>query len=323
MGKAIGILVVVGTVAGLGYFFTHYEVRRVDGHIVISPLGKGNGVDPDDGLRGVLAPKEQVIRIATFNVGPLDRIKLRSPLVASHLAKLIGDFDLVALQGLKAPNEGLIRELTDHVNTSGRRFDFAVSPDVSTQPVEQYLAFLFDKNRIEIDRSTVCSVEDPSGRFHQKPLAALFRARGIAPNEAFTFVLINVDIDPSRADTELDLLDAAVAAVKKSHPGEDDVILLGHFAVKPEQLQPLARIPNLTQAATNTVSTTRGQGLLDNLFFDRLATTEFTGRANAVDLIRRLNLDTDRALRIAEHMPVWAEFSIYEGGQSGQIPTRP
>ena len=31
----------------------------------------------------------------------------------------------------------------------------------------------------------------------------------------------------------------------------------------------------------------------------------------------------DEALEVSDHLPVWAEFTIYEGGQAGRIATRP
>ena len=154
-------------------------------------------------------------------------------------------------------------------------------------------------------------------------MTGLFRARGPDPAEAFTFMLVNVLVDPQRAEVELSLLDDVFLAVRKSRPDEDDVILLGDLEADPRDPRQLALIPHVAWAVSNTVSTTRGTRLADNLLFDRRATTEFTGRANVVDLIRRLNLSTEDALMVAEHMPVWAEFSIYEGGQVGHIARRP
>jgi hypothetical protein len=49
------------------------------------------------------------------------------------------------------------------------------------------------------------------------------------------------------------------------------------------------------------------------------ATQEFTGRGGVFDLIREYNLTVDEALEVSDHLPVWAEFSIYEGGQPGRF----
>ena len=61
--------------------------------------------------------------------------------------------------------------------------------------------------------------------------------------------------------------------------------------------------------------------MADNLFFDRRATTEFTGRADVVDVVRSLNITSEEAALMSSHLPVWAEFSVFEGGQAGYIAT--
>lgn len=318
MWKPIAALLVVAISGGLYYFTSRYEIQRQDGRIVIAPKTGSNGTWSDPTLPPAQSSRK-VIRIATFNLGPLDRNKLGSTLVAGRLAELIRDFDVVAVQNIHAKNQGVIREFVDQVNLSGRHYDFAVNAEVGTDTVDCHSAFLFDKASVEVDRATVCLVDDPAGRFRHKPLIGLFRARGPAPNEAFTFMLVNVHVDNERADVELDLLDDVVEAVRKTQPGEDDVILLGDLETDQRNPQGLASIPNVVWAVANTVSTTRGTALADNLLFDRRATIEFTGRANVVDVIRRLNLSMADALMVTEHMPVWAEFSIYEGGQAGHV----
>ena len=58
----------------------------------------------------------------------------------------------------------------------------------------------------------------------------------------------------------------------------------------------------------------------DNIVFDRRATSEFTCKAEVFDLMREFDLTIDNALEISRHLPVWAEFSVYEGGQHGFVP---
>jgi hypothetical protein len=38
-----------------------------------------------------------------------------------------------------------------------------------------------------------------------------------------------------------------------------------------------------------------------------------------MDLMREFNLALRDAVEISDHLPVWAEFSVYEGGQAGHI----
>ena len=41
------------------------------------------------------------------------------------------------------------------------------------------------------------------------------------------------------------------------------------------------------------------------------------------DMIREFNLTMDEALEVSDHMPIWAEFTVREGGQPGRVATRP
>ena len=52
----------------------------------------------------------------------------------------------------------------------------------------------------------------------------------------------------------------------------------------------------------------------DNLVFESQASAEFTGRSGILNLMRQYNLSLQEALEVSDHLPVWAEFSIYEGG---------
>ena len=52
------------------------------------------------------------------------------------------------------------------------------------------------------------------------------------------------------------------------------------------------------------------------------ATVEFTGRGGVFDFLREYNLTLAQALEVSDRLPVWAEFSIYEGGQFGRVAQR-
>ena len=117
MWKPIAVLLIVAIAGGLYYFTSRYEIRREDGRIVIHPRAASPDGDaaPSDPTLPPAQTARKTIRIATFNAA-LDRNKLASALVAGHLAELIRDFDVVALQNVRASNQGAIRELVDRVN---------------------------------------------------------------------------------------------------------------------------------------------------------------------------------------------------------------
>ena len=47
------------------------------------------------------------------------------------------------------------------------------------------------------------------------------------------------------------------------------------------------------------------------------------GRTGVFDFMREYNLTIDEALKVSDHLPIWAEFSIYEGGEVGRVATLP
>ena len=271
-------------------------------------IAGGTPIDsPDEPLR-------PTIRIASFQLGRLDEAKLANRRVADVLAHLIPQFELIAVQGVRGKNQAALVRLLDQVNaTSGRSYDFATCPTQRRDAVEHYSAFLFDRARIDVDRSTVHFVEDRLNRFRTKPLVGAFRVRGPAPDQAFTFTLINVETDPEHAAAELDLLAEVYRAVRNDGRNEDDVILLGDLEADDHHLGQLGKLFGATALISNVPTTTRGTQLADNIILDRRATVEFTGRAEVVDLLRQFNLTMAEAMEVSEHLPIWAEFSVYEG----------
>ena len=60
----------------------------------------------------------------------------------------------------------------------------------------------------------------------------------------------------------------------------------------------------------------------DNLVLQKTATVEFMGQGGVFDFLRQFNLTLAQALEVSHHLPVWAAFSIYEGGQPGRVARR-
>jgi hypothetical protein len=263
------------------------------------------------------------IRVGAANFAPLDGAKLARQHVVGRIVQIVRQFDALAVQGIQARDQNVLVQLIEQTNAGGRHYDFAVAPQVGREPVKQYNAFVFDSDSVEIDRRTVAWVDNRAGQFEQPPLVAAFRAKGPPAAEAFTFTLVNVQASSERTAEELALLAKVFRAVRDDGRNEDDVILLGTLGTDEEHLGPLGLLPNILSAISGTPTTTRGTRLADNILFDRRATAEYTHRSGVVDLMRQFNLTLREAGEIAEHLPVWAEFSVYEGGQAGHVAARP
>ncbi len=286
----------------------------------------------DQQAEELLVRDGQTIRIATFNIQVFGQSKLRKPKVMKILAQVIRRFDVVAIQEIRSKRQDVLPRLLEYVNADGSRYDYAIGPRLGrTSSAEQY-AFVFNTATVQIDRTTVQTVVDRGDRLHREPLVALFRARGPPPEQAFTFLLVNIHTDPDEVPQELKALAAVYQAVRRTpHPVskqlEDDVILLGDLNTDAEHLGPLGQLPYLVAAITQEPTNTRRTKQYDNILFHREATSEFTGRAGVLDLQKEFGLSLQEALRVSDHLPVWAEFTIYEGGKPGFVaaaeePTR-
>ncbi len=329
MAKKLPIAALFVAVAGGVYFFLNYRIQteysgdKLVAWKIVPKTAASAAASPSANPPAVSS--RPTIRIATFQLGRLDETKLANPRVADVLTRLLPRFDLIALQGVRGKNQGVLIRLIERLNAvSGRTYDFATCPTQQRDALEHYSVFLFDRARIDVDQSTIHFVEDRLGRIRIKPLVGLFRVRGPESNEAFTFKLLNVEADPDRTSTELDLLADAFRAVRDDGSGEDDVILLGDLESDDRHLGQLGRLLGVTPllAGTPSVPTTvRGANLLDNILLDRLATREFTGRVEVVDMMQEFELTMPGAQEVSEHLPVWAEFSIYEGGQASHPAT--
>ncbi len=96
------------------------------------------------------------------------------------------------------------------------------------------------------------------------------------------------------------------------------MILAGDFSAA-AQLSAVLPATTFRTALDGVATTTRGTALADNFVFPHASTAEFTGRAGVVDFLRQYNLTLEQAVSVSEHLPVWAEFSIVEGGRPGQV----
>jgi endonuclease/exonuclease/phosphatase family metal-dependent hydrolase len=258
------------------------------------------------------------------------------------LAGIVRHFDIVAVQEIRSRDQTLIERFVERINHdeagSPRHYRHVLGPRLGRTSSKEQYAFVFDSATVEVDRSGVYTVDDPEDLLHREPLVAQFRVRGPAPHEAFTFILVNIHTDPDEASAEVDTLadvyrvvrQAASSAAVGGAMGEDDIIILGDLNAPgslPLQLRDLGRlgqISGIQAAITSEPTNTRRDKLYDNLIFHAPSTVEFTGRAGVMNVMRRFNLTSEQELAVSDHLPVWAEFTLFENGTAdGRLATRP
>lgn len=292
----------------------HLKLRRRGAPVVQQPQER------------FLAPPVQrtgdTIRIASFNIQVFGETKSQSPQVMDILARIARNFDVIAVQEIRSRGQDVIPYYVDLINASGRHYDYVIGERLGRTSSKEQYAFIFDTQSVEVDRAQVYTVADPDDLLHREPLVALFRVRGPPTDQAFTFTLINIHTDPDEVARELSVLDDVFVAVRNDGRNEDDVIILGDFNTDDRHLGELGQLSGIMPVIAGMPTNTQGNAQYDNIVFSAQATREFTGRGGVFDFMREYNLSLADAMKVSDHLPVWAEFSIYEGGQPGRFAGR-
>jgi deoxyribonuclease-1-like protein len=267
------------------------------------------------------------VRIASFNIQTFGKSKLEEPRVAYTLAEIIRQFHVVAIQEIRTQDSFHMQHFVQLVNSTGRKYDFVVGPPIGNSTYKEQYAFVFDTERIMVDRNTVFTVGDPDNLLHREPYVASFATR-MPADVAFTFTLINVHTQPEPAsalDAELAALAEVYREVRRTGRGEDDIIMLGDFNADDRKIlahQRLGKLPYVTPLVRGVFSNVRQNELYDNLMVHLPSTTEYLGRSGVYNFAQPLNLKPGEAEQVSDHFPVWAEFSAYERDYTGRIASR-
>ncbi len=321
-------LVFLASVLGgtLWLFFQNFKLQGLES-VKIQPVAQQpqQQASPLFPVATAANANRDTIRVATFNIQIFGREKLSKPDVMDVLARIVRQFDVVAIQEVRARDDDILPRFVELLNSTGRKYDFVIGPRLGRTSSKEQYAFVFDQETMEVDRTQLYTINDPTDVLHREPFVAWFRARAAPSDQAFTFSLMNVHTDPDEVAEEVNWLDDVFRAVQSDSRQEDDALLLGDFNASERQFGELGRVPNIFAVIPANVSTnTLGTKSYDNIVFDRLAVREFTGRAGVFDFLHGdFNLSLAAAQDVSDHLPVWAEFSVVEGGTVGRVATRP
>lgn len=251
------------------------------------------------------------ITVASWNIQVLGESKIDKAEVMKVIVDVIRRFDVIAIQELRAKDQTFTDRFLSRVNSDGSKYNVVVGPRLGrSNSKEQYL-YLYDTLRIELIDGSVYTINDQNDLLHREPLVASFRVIGALSGTPWNFTLVNIHTDPDEVDQEVNVLDDVIRLVRDAD-SEDDVILLGDLNAAPQQLGDLADIPNIMWTVTGTPTNTRGTRTYDNILFSGTSTSEFTGVAGVLDLQVEYDLTQQQAIRVSDHLPVWAAFAPVE-----------
>lgn len=263
------------------------------------------------------------IRIASFNIQIFGDAKGSKPYVMATLANIIQNFDVVAIQEIRTQDDYFLDNfLRTYVNTNGKVYDKVIGPRLGRSNSKEQYAFIYNTANIEVNRRSIFTVNDPDDLLEREPLVAMFRVRGPPPDQAFTFVLVDVHTKPEQAQAECNALAQVFQAVRRASGGEDDIILLGDLNADDKHLGDLTRLDGVKPIVRGVFTNTKQNAEYDNIVIHQPSTAEFSGRWGVYDVQRLQHLAPEQAEQVSDHYPVWAEFSAYESATPGRVANR-
>lgn len=309
-----------------GFLATAYLVLA--GRIDLTSLDQYRGVRPPPLIQPVkletlTAKSDETIRIASFHIQDFGEKKSSDPEVMPLLASIVLQFDVVAIQGVRAATSQPVERLVELINRSGGRYRAVTSEPIGRTRSKEAYTFVWDEERIRWEPDSAYVVRDDNDRMHREPMVASFEAR-TTPSDGrrpFRFTLINVHTDLegihdlASPKNELSVLDDVFHRVREyefQRSGMTDVIMLGTLHAPADGLGELGQVPNLISILGDASTIIRGTRTVDHILIDRQMTREFSGRSGVIDTSRDLGIGTDLALRLSDHFPVWGEFAAYD-----------
>ncbi|MDO5553236.1 MAG: hypothetical protein Q4G68_05705 [Planctomycetia bacterium] len=252
------------------------------------------------------------LRIATWNLDPLDYKKVSNPVTCERIATVVSQFDLIALGGVRARNETVVETLLTELQRQGYVYEVGSLPPPGL--TVSHSLFLFRPQSIVMDPSTLFNVILPD-REGTPLLCASFRAAAAEPERAFTFTLVHFG---SCLRNELpawrvlrEVWEQAGGRAGRHGSAEDDLLLLGCFGVSPYEFGDLISVNGLAVVHYD-VSTSLTGIPCNNLIFNERATTEYTERFGVLSPLEYFRMTPREAKELSLCEPFWVEFTACE-----------
>lgn len=261
----------------------------------------------------------QQIRIGTVCLNRMNLMKFSDPTIQETLVRMAREFDLLAVQGFYDSDLQVVDQWARALNADGGTYSYLAAYPPAFKQDKNYqapfVAFIFNRRAVDADKNTLLVLESGT-RMSCAPIAALFTARSTDKYPAFTFIAMNVWINPSRPQAELSVLSQTFSMLQDHISGEDDVVILGDFGINVNYTPEIVRNAKLSWAFTRPMLNYYNQNLNSNILFYNSSCTEFQSQAGtfAVDRLTSLPVETLRSFM--PNPPVWGLFSVREAKEN-------
>jgi deoxyribonuclease-1-like protein len=286
--------------------------------ILGAPVQQGQLISsrsPSSRTLGLPERTPQTILIASFNIQTFGKKKMEDAWIIERIVAVLRQFDVVAIQEVRAEDQTTIPRLVQYINSQGARYDYLIGPRLGRSVSKEQYAYIYDTSTVVSSTDAMYTIKDEADLLHREPLVARFVTR-VPPNvRPFSFSLVNIHTDPDEVKDELPVMHTVLKGIREFEyvsAREDDVILMGDLNASPQQFGTLRQIPGIYWTVDGEPTNTIRKSTWDNIIFDRGLTNEFTGRSGVLDLCEMFKISVADACKISDHLPIWAEFSSAE-----------
>lgn len=257
----------------------------------------------------------QKITMGTVCLNRMNLMKFSDPVVQDTLVKMAREFDLLAVQGFFDSDLQVLEQWINALNADGGTYSYltAYPPEYKQDKNYQapFVAFIYNRRAVDADRSTLLILECGT-RMTCAPIAALFTARSTDKYPAFTFIAMNVWIDPARAASELSVLTQTFPMLREYIRGEDDIVILGDFGLNINYSPAIARNPQLSWTINVPIRNYFNKEVNSNILFYDDSCTEFQNQSGSFSIEKLTGLTAAQIRSFIPNPPVWSSFSVRE-----------
>ena len=282
-------------------------------------VGVDSEEDEEIDARSEPPRREDVARIATFNIKIFGEAKMGKADVVSELVNITMRYDMLVVQEIKDLDQTVPYDFLDAINAKSNETYALVLSERSGQQdddqsgQEQY-AFYYRTSRFEATSFWLHN-DSENDQFQREPLISNFNLLGDNGSTLEEIALITVHTKPASAVNETGALHNVVETYKQNST-HNHIIVLGDFnadcgyASTYELDQLDIRSPEYTWVVPDSADTTFSENT--HCAYDRIVmTSDVNGRFFDRWGVDRNMSDSD----VSDHYPVWFDLDISEDVQ--------
>lgn len=294
-----------------------------DGEAEIVYVMVDNRIIVDENFTIEPLDRNEVARVATFNIKVFGDTKMSNQTVVDELVDIFQRYDMVAVQEIKDIDEEVpylfLNELNlvpgeNNTSTSSNEWNMLLSARSGMQEddrnsQEQY-AFYYKPTIFSPMNNGTLYDDSVNDSFQREPFLAKFMILDTYGNSTGTdIVFVNIHTKPTLAVEEMTALGEVLSWGMQNYSDDDDYVILGDFnadcsyASYNELIELPISSENYTWLVPDNADTTVGES---RCAYDRIVTTgQLDGRLTGI-----WGIDPAiSGMEISDHKPVWFDIS--------------